>query len=130
MTDLAKVRNPRVENPFSSPRVLRDILVVAAPIVLLGIVGNLIGLSTLVGGAVINFGYLLAIIFGGLILKQQGSSWREIGLGKPANLWKTAFAGIASLLGAIVAFMATQIIAFGILNSLGLISTELDQSRV
>ncbi len=121
--------NLNKESAFSKPHVLRDILIVFAPIIFLGIVGNMIGLSTLVGGAVINFGYLLAIIFGGLILKQQGSSWREIGLGKPKNLWKTAFAGIGALIGAVVVFVAMQIIAFGILNALGLIPTELDQSR-
>ena len=120
---------PGKENIFASPHALRDIFIVATPIVLLGIAGNMIGLSTLMGGAVINFGYLLVIIFGGLILKQQGSSWREIGLGIPANRLKTALAGIGALIGAVIFFMGTQIIVFGILNALGLISTELDQSR-
>lgn len=73
-----------------SVRFPRDILIVAAPIVGLGAIGNVIGLSTLTGGAIINLGYVVAIVFGGLILQSQGSGRRELGLGKPASWWKTA----------------------------------------
>lgn len=129
MNNQAKVATLSKENALSSPRVLRDILIVASPIVFFGIAGNIIGISTLTGGAVVNFGYLLAIILGGLLLKHQGSSWSKIGLGKPASGWKTALAGIGSLIGAVVIFMATQIIAFVILNALGMVPAEVDQSR-
>lgn len=114
---------------LSKPSLLRDILIVASPIVLLGIVGNIIGLSTLTGGAIINLGYVLSILFGGFILKQQNNSWKELGLAKPANWLKTTLLGIAALVGAVVVFMAVQIIAVGLLTALGLAPTELDQSR-
>ena len=79
-------------------RPLTDILIVATPIIVLGVIGNVIGLDTLVGGAVINLGYVLAIIFGGLILHRQGSGWRKIGLGKPASWFRTILPGVAALL--------------------------------
>lgn len=121
--------NPKLENTFSHPRVLRDILIVASPIVVLGIVGNAIGLSTLAGGAIINLGYVLAIIFGGIILKRQGSGWREIGLEKPASWLKTMFLGVGAWIGAVVVFVATQMIAVGFLTALGMAPSEIDQSR-
>lgn len=121
--------NPELENTFSHPLVLRDILIVASPIVVLGIVGNAIGLSTLAGGAIINLGYVLAIIFGGIILKRQGSGWREIGLEKPASWLKTMFLGVGAWIGAVVVFVATQMIAVGFLTALGMAPSEIDQSR-
>ena len=129
MNDKAPQTNLEQENTLSSPRVLRDILIVASPIVVLGAVGNVVGLSTLAGGAIINLGYLLAIIFGGIILKRQGSSWREIGLGKPASWLKTAFLGVGAWIGAVVVFVAVQTIAIGLLTALGLAPSEIDQSR-
>ena len=129
MNDKAPQTNLEQENTLSSPRVLRDILIVASPIVVLGAVGNVVGLSTLAGGAIINLGYLLAIIFGGIILKRQGSSWREIGLGKPASWLKTALLGVGAWIGAVVVFVAVQTIAIGLLTALGLAPSEIDQSR-
>ncbi len=129
MNDRTPQTNLEQENTFSSPRVLRDILIVASPIVVLGAVGNVVGLSTLAGGAIINLGYLLAIIFGGIILKRQGSSWREIGLGKPASWLKTALLGVGAWIGAVVIFVAVQTIAIGLLTALGLAPSEIDQSR-
>lgn len=60
MDNLTPQSNPEQESPFSHPHALRDILIVATPIVVLGAVGNMIGLSTLVGGTIINLGYVLA----------------------------------------------------------------------
>lgn len=116
-------------NAFSRVRPLRDILIVGSPIVVLGAIGNVIGLSTLAGGFVINLGYVLAIIFGGFILQRQGSSWREIGLGKPASWLKTLLAGIGAWVGAVVVFVAMQTIALGLLTALGIALSEIDQSR-
>jgi len=97
--------NPESLNTLSRPHVIRDILFVAAPIIGLGATGNVVGLSTLTGGAIINLGYVLAIIFGGLILKRQGSGWREIGLRGPASWLKMALSGIGAGIGAIVVFV-------------------------
>lgn len=59
------------ERASSRPRALRDILVVGSPVLVLGAVGNLVGLDTLAGGAIINLGYVLMIIVGGFILRRQ-----------------------------------------------------------
>ena len=117
------------EKTFSHPRVFRDILIVAFPIVVLGVVGNRVGLSTLAGGAIINLGYVLAIIFGGLILKRQGSGWREIGLEKPSSWLKTTLFGVGAWIGAVVVFVAMQTIAISLLTALGMAPSEIDQSR-
>ena len=69
--------------------VLRDIFLVALPIISLGAAGNIIGLSTLTGGAIINLGDVLAIIIGALILRQQGSGW--LWRGQPSLLAKSCF---------------------------------------
>ena len=114
---------------LSRPHALRDIVAAGAPIVVLGVAGNLIGLGTLPGGAVINLGYVLMIIVGGLILQRQSSSWREIGLERPASWPKTAMLGVGAFVGAVVIFVAVQMIAAGLLSALGLAPSEVDQSR-
>jgi membrane protease YdiL (CAAX protease family) len=111
------------------PNVWRDILIVAAPIVVLGAVGNLVGLSTLSGGAIINLGYLLAIVAGGVILKRQGSGWREIGLAKPASWLLTIFSGLGAWIGAVAAFVLAQAAVVGVFTMLGQSLPEIDQSR-
>jgi hypothetical protein len=117
------------EGGLSQPKVLRDIALVALPIILLGVVGNIIGLSTLSGGAIINLGYVLAIVVGALILKRQGSGWRLIGLARPASWPKTLLAGLGAAIGAIAAFVLTQVIVIGVLTALGMSPPEIDQSR-
>jgi hypothetical protein len=78
---------------------------------------------------VINLGYLLAIIIGGILLQRQGSGWRKIGLGRPANWSKTVLAGVGAWIGAAVLFVVTQMIAAGILTALDKMPSEVDQSR-
>lgn len=119
----------KVESATSGSRVLRDLLFAGAPIAVLGVAGNLIGLNTLIGGVVVNLGYVLAILVGGFILRRQGSGWRELGLAKPASWLKTALLGCAAWIGAVVVFVAMQWIAFGILTRLGMAAPEIDQSR-
>lgn len=114
---------------LSQPKVLRDIVLVAIPIMLLGTVGNVIGLETLTGSAIINLGYVLAIIAGALVLKRQGSGWRMIGLAKPENWPKTILAGLGASIGAIAAFVLTQVIVIGVLTALGSSPPGIDQSR-
>lgn len=117
------------ENTISRPRALRDILVVGAPVVVLGVVGNVVGLGTLAGGAIINLGYVLMIVLGGLILRRQGSSWREIGLAKTTTWWKTAFYGVGAFVAAVLVFLAAQTIAVSLLTALGQVPTGIDESR-
>ena len=117
------------EDRFSRPNALRDILVVASPIVVLGVIGNQIGLSTLLGGAIINLGYVLAILLGGFILKRQVSSWKEIGLRRPPNWVKTILSGVGAWVGALVIFVLAQNLAVGVMTALGVTPTAIDQSR-
>lgn len=129
MDDKPRLSKLAQESTFSRPRALRDILVVGSPIGVMGAIGNVVGLSTLAGGAIINLGYVLMIVIGGVILKRQSSSWREIGLGKPASWLRPALIGVGSFVAAVVVFVAMQTIAVGLLTGLGLAPSEFDQSR-
>jgi membrane protease YdiL (CAAX protease family) len=117
------------EGVFSRPHALRDIFIVALPIILLGAIGNQIGLSTMLGGAIINLGYVLAILFGGVILNRQASSWKEIGLRRPPNWVKTILLGIGAWVGALVIFILVQNLAVGVMVALGVTPTPIDESR-
>ena len=64
MADSEPQIDPESESRFARPNALRDILIVGCPIVLLGVAGKVVGLSTLGGGAIINLGYVLMIILG------------------------------------------------------------------
>jgi len=106
-----------------------DILTVAAPLVLLGIAGNIIGLGTITGGALINLGYLLSIVTGSVVLKRRRSGWKEIGLSRPQSWTRTVLSGMAACVGAVVLFVAVQVIAASILAAMNLSPSEIDQTR-
>ena len=129
MDDRTPQSNLVQEGPFSRPRAVRDILIVGSPVIVLGAVGNVVGLGTLAGGAIVNLGYVLMIILGGFVLKRQNSNWRDIGLSKPASWLKTALFGVGAFVAAVVVFLAMQTIAVGLLTALGLDLPEIDQSR-
>lgn len=114
---------------LSRPRALRDILIVGSPVVVLGAAGNAIGLGTLVGGAIVNLGYVLMILVGAFVLGRQNSGWRRIGLRRPASAAKTAIFGVAAVLGAILVFVAMQTVGATALAALGLDLPQIDQSR-
>jgi membrane protease YdiL (CAAX protease family) len=117
------------EPTLSRPRALRDILIVGSPIFVLGIVGNVVGLGTLAGGAIVSLGYVLMIVFGAILLKNQSSSWREVGLRKPVSWLTTAIFGVGAFVAAAVVFVAMQDIAIGVLTALGQAPPEIDLSR-
>ena len=129
MNDQKPTIDSAMPGTLAQPKVMRDIVLVALPIIVLGVVGNVIGVGTLTGGAIINLGYVLAIIVGALVLKHQGSGWRMIGLGRPTSWPKTLLAGFGAAVGAIAAFVLTQAIVIGILTVLGVSPPEIDQSR-
>jgi membrane protease YdiL (CAAX protease family) len=124
---------PNTETPngtlLSRPRPLRDILIVGSPVIALGAAGNAIGLGTLLGGAIVNLGYVLMILVGAVVLGRQNSSWRRIGLGRPASWPKTAMLGVGAFLGAIVVFVAMQTLGATALAALGVDLPDIDQSR-
>ena len=117
------------ESEHRRSRVIFEILLVAAPILLLAAAGNVIGLSTIAGSALINLGYVLAIITGGIVLKREGSSWRMIGLAKPANWLTTALSGLGASIAAVAIFVLVQEVVFGLLQALGQAPPQIDESR-
>lgn len=129
MTDpLAQSEEPKA-GPLSRPHTTRDILIVGSPIIIMGIVGNLLGGATLAAGVSINLGYAAMILVGAKLLQNQGNNWREIGLRKPASWLRTVLLGIVASLGAVILFVAVQGIAAGLMFALGMSPSELDQSR-
>ncbi len=114
---------------LAQPRAARDIIIVGAPVILLGIMGTVVGGSRLLGGAIINLGYLAMIFAGARLLKKQGSSWKEIGLKAPAQRFKTVLLGVAAFVGALILFVAAQGAAAAALDALGMAGQQLDQSR-
>jgi membrane protease YdiL (CAAX protease family) len=117
------------KNSLSQPRLLRDLIIVGSPIIIMGVIGNLIGIESIIGGIIINLGYVLMIIIGSILLKYQSNSWTKIGLNYPSNWLRTILLGIGSFLGAIFLFVAVQAIFFAIFNAVGLAPSEVDQSR-
>ncbi len=103
-----------------------DLVLVIAPIFVLGIIGTGLGLETAVGIAYINIGYVLSILLGSWVLKRRGSSWREIGLAKPSSVLKTIIYGILAFISAV--FLIT-FVEISILNIPGLNLAPPDISR-
>lgn len=114
---------------YSRPHVVRDIFIVASPIIVMGVLGNVIGLSTILGGAIINIGYVVALLLGGFILNRQDSNWLEIGLRQPPNWVKTILLGVGAWVGALVIFILAQNIAVGVMTAIGLTPAAIDESR-
>ena len=115
---------------LSQPNALRDVLLVGAPIAVFGALGNMLGLETLAGGAMVNFGYLLAIVLGAYVLGRQNSSWWDLGLGRPSSLPRTLLLGIMAAVGAILVAVAAQLVVPAVLVELGTSRAPgVDQSR-
>jgi membrane protease YdiL (CAAX protease family) len=114
---------------LSTPRPLRDILIVGSPVIALGAAGNAIGVGTLAGGAIINLGYVFMVLIGAVVLGRQNSGWRRIGLGPPASWPKTAILGLGAFVGALVVFVAMQTLAVTLLAALGVDLPAIDESR-
>jgi hypothetical protein len=95
-------------------RGLLDIAVVFLPIVLFGLLGNWIGLETITGGFIVNIGYVVSIVVAGLVLKQGGTNWREIGLARPKSWFRTTLLALGAFVGAIVLIVGVQMIALSL----------------
>ena len=90
-------------------KVLLGMLVAFLPILVLGTIGTVLDGGTLLGGMLINLGYVLSILITGIMLKRQGSSWRDIGLVRPKSWLRT----IVLVIGTVIALTA---ISLAILN--------------
>lgn len=105
---------------------LLDILLPFVPLGVLGTAGTLIGTGTLVGGVLVNAGYILTILVAWGMLKIRGSGWRKIGMARPKSWLRTVLIGLAAMVGAILISVAFQSIA---VNLPGQEIASIDQSR-
>lgn len=98
--------------------VVIDLILVIAPILVLGIIGTGLGLETFEGIIVINLGYVFSILLGSWVLKRRSSSWREIGLARPVSWSKTILYGIFAFISAVfvITFVETLVVNIPGLN--------------
>lgn len=124
---IRSIREPASEIPFkNSGKALLGILLASMPLLVFGITGTRTGAGTFVGGMLITLGYILAILVASLILKLQGSGWRQIGLAQPGSWLRTVLLGFATFLGTIVLVNMVQWVA---LSMPGLAAVPADVSR-
>lgn len=86
-------------------KVLLGMLVAFLPILVLGTIGTVLDGGTLLGGMLITLGYVLSILITGIMLKRQGSSWRDIGLVRPKSWLRT----IVLVIGTVIALIAISL---------------------
>ena len=103
---------------FAFSGIVMDLILVIAPIIVLGIIGTGLGLETTGGIIVINLGYVFSILLGSWVLTRRGSSWREIGLTRPVSWLKTIVYGILAFISAvfIITFVETLVVNIPGLN--------------
>jgi membrane protease YdiL (CAAX protease family) len=89
---------------------LRDILVVLAPWMILGGIGEWLGDGTTAGAVSIMLGYALSVILATIVLKRRSSGWREVGLARPDSWRKTILLGLGAFVVAALAYVAIQVI--------------------
>lgn len=119
----------KYKNDAANMRKLRnllEILVAFLPILILGIIGTSFGTDTLLGGMLVTLGSVLSIGVATIVLKQQGSSWRQIGLARPHSWTRTILLGIGALVALLIMNIAIQVIA---INLPGAEVPSIDQSR-
>lgn len=87
---------------------LLGILIVFAPLSIVGAIGEWLGDDTILGIVLINVAYLMSILIATAVLKWFGSGWREIGMARPASWLKTALLGIGTMVVYAVASLAFQ----------------------
>ncbi len=107
-------------------RILLEMLVAFLPIIVLGTIGTILGGGTPLGVTIIHLGYALSILVAYVVLKLQGTGWREIGLARPKSWLRTALLGLGTAFLTIVMVLVVQNIA---LNLPGAEVAEADMSR-
>jgi membrane protease YdiL (CAAX protease family) len=91
--------------------VLLEIFAAFLPLFILGIIGTVLGGATIIGTAIINFGYLLSILAASVVLRRHGTGWREIGMARPENLFRTIILGIGTAAAALVMILVLSTLA-------------------
>jgi membrane protease YdiL (CAAX protease family) len=89
---------------------LLSILAVFAPLIIVGGIGEWLGDNTALGSVLITVSYGLSLVIATVVLKSQGTSWREIGLARPGSWPKTILLGIGTLVAYLVVSVAFQAI--------------------
>jgi membrane protease YdiL (CAAX protease family) len=90
--------------------VLLEILVVFAPLLILGGIGEWLGDGTAAGIILLNLAYVLSIGIATVVLKSRGTGWRQIGLARPGSWPKTLLFAAGTLLGYLLVSVALQAI--------------------
>jgi membrane protease YdiL (CAAX protease family) len=111
--DLTLSINQSVVRLFNSNKSghLIGIFVVSVPFAIVGLIGDSLGTDTSFASAlVINLAYLLAIVVATVVLKAQGSGWRDLGLARPESWPKTILIALGALLVMVAALLAVQFI--------------------
>jgi len=90
--------------------ILSDILIVFAPLLVFGVLGEWLGDDTSVGAVFINLAYLLSVGAATVVLRSRGLGWRDMGLARPGSWPKTILLGFGVAVGALLASVAVQVI--------------------
>jgi len=105
---------------------LTGMLAVLVPFLLVGVIGDSLGADTSTTVAVlVTLAYLIAIVIATIVLKMQGSGWRELGLARPKSWPKTFLMAVGTLLAIIAGMFISQIV---VMNIPGLSIPPSDQS--
>lgn len=105
--------------------IVLDLLMVFAPFVVLGVLGEFLGDDTVLGAVLINLAYVMSVVIATFVLRSRGSGWREIGLARPASWRKTILLAAGTLFAYIVVTIVFQAI---LVNVLGLTVAPSDRS--
>jgi len=90
--------------------ILLDIVMVFAPLLILGGIGEWLGDATILGAVFINLAYILSVGVATLVLISRGRDWRDIGLARPASWPKTVLLGFGVAVSALLASVLFQVI--------------------
>ena len=90
--------------------ILLDIVMVFAPLLILGGLGEWLGDATILGAVFINLAYILSVGVATLVLKSRGRGWRDMGLARPASWPKTILLGFGVAVSALLASVLFQVI--------------------
>ncbi len=90
--------------------ILSDILIVFAPLLVLGVLGEWLGDSTVLGAVFVNLAYFLSVGAATVVLRSRSLGWRDVGLARPGSWPKTILLGIGVAVIALLASVALQVI--------------------
>jgi len=105
---------------------LIEIVIIALPLIVLGVVGTRLGSGTMLGGAIITLAYVISVGLAWLLLKRRDSSWKALGLARPESWRRTLLLAIGTCIAALVIIIIVQIV---FLNLPGAQVEPIDQSR-